>query len=63
MVQCVFSKGDPLFFPTIIRSVWCTLIRNNDVIVLKLLQPTLARLLGTSKASSTCAVCRREASS
>ena len=63
MVQYVFSKADPLFFPTIIHSVWCALIRNNHVIVLNLMQPTLARLLGISKASSTCAVCIRKVSS
>ena len=61
MVQYVFSKGDPLFFPIIIRSVWCALIRNNDVIVLKLNAAYIS--IGMSKASSTCAVCRRELSS
>ena len=34
MVQYVFSKADPLFFPTIIRSVWCALFRNDDVIII-----------------------------
>ena len=35
MVQYVFSKADPLFFPTIILTVQCALIRNNHVIILK----------------------------
>ena len=36
MVQCVFIKADPFFFSTIDCSLRCALIRNNDVIVLKL---------------------------
>ena len=36
MVQYVFSEADSLFFPTIVYSVWCALIRNDHVIVLTL---------------------------